>query len=259
MAKAIEIKTVIFDKNINRVTQSDPIFEALFENIYSLTELNSFLAQNGMIDEKFIHKLNVSGIEHHMCYNTVDHTETFEFNFFLLSDSWLIINPTGCSDINDRLTGLLTEQNIISLLKHEIKRTQRDKEAATTIIMDIDHLKNINEMFGFIAGDYVLQSVSKILKENTRGSDAVGRYKGDKFLISLHKTDTHGTMQYIKKFEEALKNIEFSFNDFNFDVDVTFGVTQVKEHDTATSLLERTTTALTKAKKSPSSHVEFML
>lgn len=259
MAKAIEVKTVIFDKNLNRVIQSDPIFEALFENIYSLTELNSFLAQNGMIDQKFIHKLNISGIEHHLCYHTIDNDDTFEFHFFLLSDSWLIINPTGCSDITDRLTGLLNEQNIISLLKHEIKRTQRDKEASTTIIMDIEHLKNINEMFGFIAGDYVLQSVSKILKENTRGSDAVGRYKGDKFIISLHKTDAHGTMQYIRKFEEALKNIDFSFNDFNFDVDVTFGITLCKEDDTATTLLARSTKALTKAKKSRSSHIEFLL
>jgi len=259
MSKQIEVKTVIFDKILNRVTQPDPIFEALFENIYTLTELNAFLAQNGMIDQKFIHKLNISGIEHHLCYHTIDKDETFEFHFFLLSDAWLIINPTGCSDITDRLTGLLNEQNIISLLKHEIKRAQRDKDATTTVIMDIDHLKNINEMFGFIAGDYVLQSIAKILKENTRGSDAVGRYHGDKFIIALHKTDAHGTMQYIKKFLEALKNINFCFNDFNFDVDVTFGVTLCKEHDTATKLLDRASKALDKAKKSHSTHIEFLL
>jgi diguanylate cyclase (GGDEF)-like protein len=259
MSKQIEVKTVIFDKNLNRVLETDPIFEALFENIYTLTDLNAFLAQNGMIDQKFIHKLNISGIEHHLCYHTVDKVDSFEFHFFLLSDSWLIINPTGCSDITDRLTGLLNEQNIISLLKHEIKRAQRDKNAATTIVMDIDHLKNINEMFGFIAGDYVLQSIAKILKENTRGSDAVGRYHGDKFIISLHKTDAHGTMQYIKKFTQALNDINFSFNDFNFDVEVTFGVTLCKEHDTATKLLERATKALEKAKKGHSSNVEFLL
>jgi diguanylate cyclase (GGDEF)-like protein len=207
MSKQIEVKTVIFDKNLNRVLETDPIFEALFENIYTLTDLNAFLAQNGMIDQKFIHKLNISGIEHHLCYHTVDNVDSFEFHFFLLSDSWLIINPTGCSDITDRLTGLLNEQNIISLLKHEIKRVQRDKDAATTIIMDIDHLKNINEMFGFIAGDYVLQNIAKILKENTRGSDAVGRYHGDKFIISLHKTDAHGTMQYIKNSPKLLMTL----------------------------------------------------
>jgi len=259
MSKNIEIRTVIFDKNLNRVIEHDPIFEALFENIYALTELNVFLAQNGMIDQKFIHKLNISGIEHHLCYHTIDKDETFEFHFFLLSDSWLIINPTGCSDITDRLTGLLNEQNIISLLKHEIKRTQRDKANTSVLIVDIDHLKNINEMFGFIAGDYVLQSVAKIFKDNTRGSDAVGRYKGDKFIVSLHNTDAHGTMQYIKKFEHALKNIEFCFNDFNFDVDVTFGVTLCKEKDTATTLIQRAMQASNKAKKSHSEHIEFIL
>jgi PleD family two-component response regulator len=66
-------------------------------------------------------------------------------------------------------------------------------------------------------------------------------------------------MQYIKKFTQALNDINFSFNDFNFDVEVTFGVTLCKEHDTATKLLERATKALVKAKKGHSSNVEFLL
>ena len=103
------------------------------------------------------------------------------------------------------------------------KRTARDKTHSTSVIIDIKHLKNINEMFGYLAGDYVLKEVSRVLNENTRGSDALGRFKGDKFFAILHKTDAHGTMQYIQKFEEALKHINFCFNDFNFDIDLTLG------------------------------------
>jgi len=259
LSKLQEVKTVIFDKNLNRITQNDPIFEALFENIYSVTALNAFLAQNSMLDEDFLHKLSMGGKEYHLCYKTHDKAETFEFQFFLLSDSWFVVNPTGCYDLYDQLTGLMTEKNILSLLKHEIKRTARDKEQSTSLIIDIKHLKNINEMFGYLAGDYVLKVVSNALDENTRGSDALGRFKGDKFFVILHKTDAHGTMRYIQKFEEAIKQIEFCFNDFNFDIELNYGVTLTKEDDTVHKLIDRAHKALVKAKKSRTSHIEYLL
>jgi len=259
LSKLQEVKTVIFDKNLNRIIQSDPIFEALFENIYTLTALNGFLAQNSMLDEKFLHKLSMGGKEHHLCYQIADKDETFEFQFFLLSDTWFVVNPTGCYDLYDQLTGLMTEKNILSLLKHEIKRTQRDKTHSTSLIIDIKHLKNINEMFGYLAGDYVLKEVSRVLKENTRGSDALGRFKGDKFFIILHNTDTQGTMKYIQKFEEALKHVDFCFNEFNFDVDLSYGVTLSKEDDTIHKLIDRAHQALVKAKKSRISNIEYLL
>jgi len=66
-------------------------------------------------------------------------------------------------------------------------------------------------------------------------------------------------MQYIQKFEEALKKVEFSFNDFNFDIDLNYGVTLSKEDDTIHKLVERAHQALTKAKKSRTSHIEYLL
>jgi len=259
LSKLQEVTTVIFDKNLNRIVQSDPLFEALFENIYTLTALNVFLAQNSMLDENFLHKLSMGGKEHHLCYKTEDKNNTFEFKFFLLSDSWFVVNPTGCYDLYDQLTGLMTEKNIMSLLKHEIKRAQRDKSQSTSLILDINHLKNINEMFGYLAGDYVLKEVSRILKKYTRGSDAIGRFKGDKFFVILYKTDAHGTMQYIQKLEEALNAIKFCFNDFNFDVELNYGVTLTKDKDLVHKLIERAHQAVIKAKKSRTSNIEYLL
>ncbi|MDF1880362.1 hypothetical protein JHD50_03425 [Sulfurimonas sp. MAG313] len=110
MSKLQEVKTVIFDKNLNKIIQSDPIYEALFENITTLTALNGFLAKNSMLDENFLHKLSMGGKENHLCYKIHDNEDTFEFQFFLLSDSWFVVNPTGCYDLYDQLTGLMTEK-----------------------------------------------------------------------------------------------------------------------------------------------------
>ena len=114
-------------------------------------------------------------------------------------------------------------------------------------------------MFGYLAGDYVLKEISRVLNESTRGSDALGRFKGDKFFILLHQTDAHGTMQYIQKFEESFKQIDFCFNDFNFDIELNYGVTMNKEEDNVNRLIERAHKALSKAKKSRTSHIEFLL
>lgn len=259
MSKLQEIKTVIFDKNLNRIIQSDSMYEALFENINTLTELNTFLAQNGMLDEKFLYKLSMGGKEYHLCYQTKDLTDTFEFQFFLLAESWVVVNPTGCYDIYDQLTGQHTEKSILSLLKSDISRSARNKEDCTVLVIDIDHLKNINEMFGYLAGDHTLKEVARVLKESTRASDSVGRFKGDKFLVILHKTDAHGAMQYIKKFETSLKQVNFHFGDLEFDVDVHYGVTLCKEDDSIPFLLQRVQKALGRAKKSKGSHIEFLL
>lgn len=254
-----EIRTVVFDKNSNRITQSDPVFETLFENMTELSVLNTFLAQNSMLDENFLHKLSIDGKEHQLCYQRKDLPESFEFHFFLLSDEWSVVNPAGGCDIYDQLTGLRNEKNMLSLLKHEINRAARDKNSSATLIIDIKHLKNINEMFGYLAGDYVLKEVSKTVTGNTRLSDATGRYKGDKLVVLLYKTDAHGAMQYLKRFEERFKQIELGFNGFSFDIEFNFGVTISKEEDTVGTLLERANKALIKAKKSRTTHVEFLL
>jgi diguanylate cyclase (GGDEF)-like protein len=259
MPKLHETRTVVFDKNLNRIIHSDPLFEALFENIYTLTDLNTFLAQNGMLDEGFLKKLSMGGKEHHLCYQSVDLEDTFEFRYFLLADSWFVVNSAGSYDVHDQLTGLITEKSILSLLGHEIKRISRNHENSTAVLIDILHLKNINEMFGFLAGDYVIKEVANVLKTNTRGSDATGRFKGDKFIVILHQTDAHGTMQYINKFETSLKQIGFMFNDLSFDVELKYGVTMCKQDDTVDSLIQRANKALNKAKKSRITDIEYLL
>lgn len=251
------IRTVVFDKNMNLILRSDPMYQTLFGNIKTLTEFNTFLSKNTMLDESFLNKLQISGKEYHVCYKTVDHAETFEFHFFLLSEEWVIVNPSGRQDIYDKLTGLLTQRSVVSFIAHEIKRSSRDKEVFTAVVIDIAHLKDINEAFGFLAGDSIIKSVAEVLNVNTRGSDSLGRYKGDKFIVILHKTDQVGTLKFIKKFEQSLRKIVFHFEDLKFYVKINYGITSYVEDDNTEFLLNRLQNALTTAKKSSESHIEY--
>ncbi len=242
---------------MNLVIKSDPIYPTLFGNITTLTDFNTFLAKNTMLDEKFLQQLDINGREYHVCYKTVDKADTYEFHFFLLSDDWIIVDPTGRQDIYDQLTGLQTERSALSLIKHEIKRHQRDGSIYTALLVDIAHLKDINEAFGFLAGDTIIKRVADTLKSTTRGSDVVGRYRGDKFIIVLYKTDTEGTKKYIEKFEKALNTTKFHFNDVYFNAKINYGVSMHAKDDTIDFLLHRLQHDLAKSKKENPIPIEY--
>jgi len=257
MSQLQKLRTIVFDKNMNLVIKSDPMYQVLFGNITSLTDFNTFLAKNTMLDETFLKRLDLNGKEYHVCYKTVDKADTYEFHFFLLSDDWVIVDPTGRQDIYDQLTGLQTERSALSLIRHEIKRHSRDKSIYTAIVADVAHLKDINEAFGFLAGDTIIKKVADTLKTTTRGSDVIGRYKGDKFIIVLYKTDLEGTKHYIKKFEAALNTTKFHFNDVYFHAKLNYGVSHCVEDDSVDFLLERLQNSLLKSKKENPIPIEY--
>ena len=249
--------SIIFDKNMNLLIKSDPVFDTLFGHISTLTELISFLSKNTMLDENFINNLKVDEKEYQVCYKTIDKKDSFEFHFFLLDDSWTIVNPRGRQDIYDQLTNLLTERNLVSLLEHELKCASRDKSVFTTLIIDLAHIQDINEAFGYLAGDAIIKSVADILKKNTRASDSVGRYKGDKYIVILHKTDKDGTLQYIEKLEKALKSVRFTFAGLHFHPKINYGISTCEGERSVDKLLEKLRTELNIAKKTSVTTIEY--
>ncbi|HEX4487401.1 MAG TPA: diguanylate cyclase [Terriglobales bacterium] len=84
---------------------------------------------------------------------------------------------------HDPLTGLWNRGAILNLLRGESDRHQRTGSPLGVMMMDLDHFKQINDTFGHLAGDRVLQEVSRRLKDSLRSYDFVGRYGGEEFLI----------------------------------------------------------------------------
>jgi len=242
---------------MNLILKSDPIYESLFPNIKTLTVFMDYLSKNSMLDDAFLMKLNIKGVNHHVCYKGIDQDETFEFQFFLLDEEWGIINPTGRHDIKDKLTDILTERSVLSLIDISIARSNRDKDIYTALLIDIAHLKDINEAFGYIAGDSIIYSVSQLLQTNIRASDALGRYKGDKFIVLLHKTNVEGAKKFLEKFEKALREVKFTFEDLSFYLKVHYALASNQENETLDSLTNRLQENLLEAKKGPRSHIEY--
>ncbi|HET9333361.1 MAG TPA: diguanylate cyclase [Gemmatimonadota bacterium] len=88
----------------------------------------------------------------------------------------------------DPLTGLFNVRAFHRALAEEIERSERTGSAFSLLMIDIDYLKRVNDRFGHLAGDQVLQRVAEVLAEQVRGIDTVARYGGEEFAILLPET-----------------------------------------------------------------------
>jgi diguanylate cyclase (GGDEF)-like protein len=87
--------------------------------------------------------------------------------------------------IRDQLTGLYNRRFLEDALARETGRAARSGEAVAVASLDVDHFKRINDTHGHEAGDAVLRSLGRILRETTRKTDIVGRFGGEEFLLLL--------------------------------------------------------------------------
>jgi two-component system cell cycle response regulator len=91
---------------------------------------------------------------------------------------------------HDTLTSLFNRGMIVDLLSRELTRTRREKGCTVVMLGDLDHFKSVNDTYGHIVGDEVLQEVARRLLASVRSYDFVGRYGGEEFLIVLNNCDS---------------------------------------------------------------------
>jgi diguanylate cyclase (GGDEF)-like protein/putative nucleotidyltransferase with HDIG domain len=101
--------------------------------------------------------------------------------------------------ITDGLTGVKTHRFFMEALSAEWKRSTRAGRAFALALMDLDRFKFVNDFYGHLEGDLVLQRVGQILETNCRRSDVVARYGGDEFVILMPETSMEHARQLASK------------------------------------------------------------
>lgn len=154
--------------------------------------------------------------------------------------------------ITDSLTELYNKRHFSESLNREMERTRRSLQATSLILLDIDHFKTINDQYGHVNGDRVLQSVAKTLKAAMRIIDIPCRYGGEEFALILPGTPLLTAIQVAQRLREALEisDIELSV-DTRIRASASLGVSAYQAHHkmTGEQLVERADKQLYLAKQ----------
>lgn len=144
----------------------------------------------------------------------------------------------------DPLTGARNRRALDETLEMLLAMKSRYEQPFAIAIFDVDHFKEINDGFGHLIGDLVLQEIAASFDEATRQTDVVFRYGGEEFVITLPETGLQEALQLAERVRRAVESQHAE----DYCVTVSGGVTCALGDDDMGSLLARADDALYQAK-----------
>ena len=138
--------------------------------------------------------------------------------------------------MTDDLTGLLNRNYFFSKGQEEIKRVQRYPQPLSLLMLDIDNLKQFNDLHGHLAVDSAIKEFSLILLSNLREVDIVGRVGGDEFGILMPNTTIQQAVQLAERLRQKIAGAPIFIAGSRILVTVSIGVSF--HHDTGQNLME---------------------
>jgi diguanylate cyclase (GGDEF)-like protein len=153
----------------------------------------------------------------------------------------------------DGLTGIPNRRHFDQAFEIEHRRSLRDSQPLSVVMIDIDHFKLFNDHYGHGAGDQCLQKVATALNGNLlRPADQVFRYGGEEFIVLLPNTDAQGVVDLAERLRLAVEELAIGheYSSTAPIVTLSLGTATLNPPDTSpTALLKRADEALYAAKK----------
>jgi diguanylate cyclase (GGDEF)-like protein len=155
---------------------------------------------------------------------------------------------SGLAD-RDPLIPVLNRRAFLEALQRTTSHVQRYGEEAAVLYIDLDAFKAINDDFGHPTGDAALRHIGRLLLDQTRESDVVGRLGGDEFGVILAKSNLADARRKAKSLAAAIKNSPCVHEDVAHHLSASIGVHLVARTEDAEAALARADEAMYANKK----------
>lgn len=161
--------------------------------------------------------------------------------------------------ITDELTGLYNRRHFFELAEREFDRARRYGRPLATIMLDVDHFKQVNDTYGHAVGDQVLRALAKRCRENVRDVDLLARYGGEEFIVLLPESTLEGAYEVAQRLCGCVAEVPLESGRGSLTVTISVGVAAITQDcvDLET-LLNRADAALYAAKRSGRNRVEAL-
>ena len=140
---------------------------------------------------------------------------------------------------HDGLSGLLNHQTFKERFNDEVQRAARFQQKMAVMMFDLDKFKKVNDTLGHQYGDYVIQTVAKIMIDNVRAVDVVARYGGEEFAIILINTTAVMSNIVAQRIVDTIADYKFSLNGVETRLSISGGMSEYPTHaDNMRQLIE---------------------
>jgi diguanylate cyclase (GGDEF)-like protein len=230
-----DYKLHYFDKKIVEIRQnSDAI------------DINSLISYK-VIDNQYLSKLYIlpkrTMLAHH---DTIISTIISSISIALEKN--LNIKQLENAAAIDPLTNCYNRRALSGFIGNDIAFAQRHRAELSVIMIDLDDFKEINDVYGHLAGDEVLRCVSTVLHESVRKCDYLARYGGEEFMVVLPDTSLYNAVQLAHKLRRKISELTVALNGKTIRTTASFGVAGLENKSDHMSLFQEADERLYKAK-----------
>ncbi len=161
--------------------------------------------------------------------------------------------------MTDSLTGLRNARFFDPYLEQELQAAERDNEATSVIMLDLDHFKAFNDAHGHPAGDEALRTFARVLSASIRSSDVAARYGGEEFIVAVRHAGLDDASAVAEKIRLAVEQMVVELGPGRYGrITVSLGVASSDHHvSDMKALVAIADAALYRAKGSGRNRVEI--
>lgn len=149
----------------------------------------------------------------------------------------------------DPLTGVYNRAAFHERLELEYHRWIKSQHELRIILFDIDNFRNINEKFGYSAGDKALKIIARTLAKEMSGNETIARFSGEEFIVIMPEHASEEIYKQIQRVQYTIKSLPFKFKQESLTITLSAASVAFRENDTPEEIMDRIYRAMTETKK----------